>query len=613
MPLLHARRAFAAAFCFSPLSISAQTPVTQLDTVVVTASRSPQRIGDALGDITVIDRQTLQQAGGDSLASILSRQPGVQVTDSGGRQTPNGVMLRGANPSHTLVLMDGVRINSSIQGGVNWGALDPAAIERVEILRGAASSLYGSDAIGGVINIITRKGLEDRPVSAWADLGVGSHNTFKASTGFSGAADGWDYSLVAGMAESGGYGSTTPDVAFDNHHPDDDGYSQHTLSGSLGYRWANGQHLGMSFYNSYLDGDYDAGQWSHPAYALTRQQVYSVTSTNELTDQWQSVLRMGLSKESYDDRAWGTTFSTLQRLYSWQHNYQLTDDQRVSAYVERTEERPQHGAGLEVTQRNTNAVGAVYTGRLGRHQLQASVRNDNISAYGNEITGGLGYDFDLTETWTLGVAANTGFHAPTFSDLYYPGSEHPDLQPEKSRNIEAHLRYQKDGLKADATVYQNKVRNLLTWDNSTYRMENVDRATLRGLSLTAEYAWKATTVRASADFLQPRNDATGDTLLRRARHRYTFAVEQRLDALKLGAEYEFMGKREDTRVDPITFTSARITLGGYSLMNLTAAYEFSESTSVQLRWNNVFDKQYANTYGYNAEGSNVFLNLSLRM
>ena len=613
MPLLHTRRAFAAAVLLSPLPVLAQASVPQLDTVVVTASRAPQLIDEALGDITVIDREMLQNAGSDSLTTILRRQPGVQVTDTGGRQTPGGVMLRGANPNHTLVLIDGMRINGSIQGGVNWGALDPAAIERVEILRGAASSLYGSDAIGGVINIVTRKGSSDRPLAAWADIGLGSHETFKAATGFSGAARGWDYSLTASMAESNGYSTTTPEAAFGNHHPDDDGYSQHTLAGSAGYRWATGQHLGASFYNSYLDGDYDSGEWSHPAYALTRQQAYSITSTNELTRNWESVLRFGLSEESYDDRGWGTTFSSLQRLYSWQHNIRLAEHQKVSAYVERIEERPRHSAGMEVTRRDTNAVGAVYTGRFGRHNLQASVRNDNISAYGNEVTGGLGYDFDLTDTWTIGIAGNTGFHAPSFSDLYYPGSENPELQPEKSRNIEARVGYRKNGLRVDATLYQNKLRDLLAWDNSTFRMENIDRATLRGLTLAAEYAWDATTLRGSADFLRPRNDVTGETLLRRARQHYSMGVEHRFDALKVGAEFEFTGKRDDTGVDPITFASTRTTLGGYSLVNFTAAYDFSEKASVQLRWNNVFDKKYANAYGYGIEGTNVFLNLSLRM
>lgn len=613
MPLPSCRRALAAAFCLSPLSVFAQAAIPQLDHVVVTPNRQPQVLEESMGDVTVVSREQLQNAGADSISSILARQPGVQITDNGGRQTPTGIMLRGANANHTLLLIDGMRVNSAVQGGANWMALDPAAIERIEILRGAASSLYGSDAIGGVVNIITRKGDTDRPLSAWADLGIGSHSTVKSATGFSGAAAGWDYSLSASMAESDGYSTTTPAAAFGNHHPDDDGYHQHTLAGSLGYRWAAGQHLGVSFYNSYINGDYDSGEWSHPAYALTRQQAYSVTSTNDITADWQSVLRLGLSKEAYDDRAWDTTFSSLLRSYSWQNNIRLNDDHKLAAYVERIEERPVHSAGMDVNRRDTNAVGAIYNGRFGRHSVQASLRNDNISGYGNETTGGLGYDLALTDAWSIGLAGNTGFHAPTFSDLYYPGSENPDLRPEKSRNIEAHLRYQKSGLSLGATVYQNKIRDLLTWDNSTFRMENVDRATLRGATLTAEYEWSATTLRASADFLRPRNDNTGERLLRRARQQYMVAAEHRLDALRLGAEYQFTGKREDTATDPVTFSSYRTTLGGYSLLNLTAAYDLTSNASVQVRWNNVFDKDYANAYGYNTAGSNIFVNLSLRM
>lgn len=566
-----------------------------------------------MGDITVVGRDQLQRAAGDSVAKILSRQPGIQITDTGGRQTPTGIMLRGANANHTLVLIDGMRINGSIQGGAHWNALDPAAIERIEILRGAASSLYGSDAIGGVVNIITHKGEQDRPLSGWADIGFGTDNTFKAATGFSGAEAGWDYSLSASMAESDGHSTTTPAVAFGSHHPDEDGYSQHTLAGSLGYRWAPGHHLGFSFYNSYIDGDYDAGAWGPPAHALTRQQAYSFTSTNAITAKWQSVVRLGLSKESYDDRAWDAKFSSLQRSYTWQNDFQLTDNHKLSAYIERLEERPVHSAGISVNRRDTNAVGAIYNGRFGRHSLQASLRNDNISAYGNEVTGALGYELALNDAWSAGVAANTGFHAPTFSDLYYPGSENPDLKPEKSRNIEAHLRYQKNGLTLDATLYQNKIRDLLAWDNATFRMENVDRATIRGATLTAEYDWSSTTLRASADFMRPRDDATGERLLRRARQQYMVSAEHRLDALRLGAEYQFVGNREDTAVDPTTFASYRTTLGGYSLVNLTAAYDLGPRASVQLRWNNVFDKHYAHAYGYRTAGSNIFVNLSLRM
>ena len=591
----------------------AQTAVPQLETVVVTPARGPQLLQNVSGDITIVDRTTLQQAGSDSVAEILARQPGVLVTENGGRQTPTGVMLRGANANHTLLLIDGMRVNSAVQGGANWSALDPAAIERVEILRGAASSLYGSDAIGGVINIITRKGETDRPLSAWADIGIGSHETFRTSTGFSGATAGWDYSLTASMANSEGYSTTRPEVPWANYHRDDDGYSQHTLAGTLVHRWAAGHHLGLTFYNSYINGEYDSGAWTHPAHAITRQQAYSLTSTNAVTDRWESVVKLGLSKETYDDRVWDTRFSSLQRSYSWQHNLTIKPDQRLSVYFERLEERPTHSADMTVNQRNTNATGAIYSGRIGRHSLQASLRNDNISSYGNEVTGGLGYDFHVNEVWSVGLAGNTGFHAPTFSDLYYPGSENPDLSPEKSRNLEARLRYQDQGLDLGLTIYQNKIRDLLTWDNTTFRMENVNRATLRGATLTAEYAWDNTTLRASADLLRARDDATGEQLLRRPRHQYMLAAEHRISDLRLGLEYRFTGKSEDTAVDPVTFSSYRTTLGSYNLVNLTAGYDLNRHTSVQIRWNNVFDKRYVNAYGYNTPGSTLFVNLSLKM
>lgn len=373
-----------------------------------------------IGDVTVVKREELQRAGADSVAEILARQPGVQITAQGGPHTQTGVMLRGAESRHTLVLIDGVRINSSFGDYVNWNAVDPAAIERIEILRGAASDLYGSDAIGGVINIITRKGEADRPLSGWADFGIGTHSTVKAATGFSGASDGWDYSVSASMAESSGDTATTPDHPF-SYHPDEDGYSQHTVAGTLGYSWKPGQHVGLTFYNSYVNGEIDSGSY-HPARTLTRQQAYSLTSTNDITASWQSVLRVGLTDEMGENRDPGfpSTFSSLQRSYSWQNNFQLSDDHRVSAYIERLEERPAASDGITVNRRDTNAVGGVYSGRFGRHSFQASLRNDNVSGYGNEVTGGLGYDYALTEAWTVGVAANSGFKAPTMRDLYGP-------------------------------------------------------------------------------------------------------------------------------------------------------------------------------------------------
>jgi vitamin B12 transporter len=618
------RTALAAALFGLPLFAFAQnSAVNTLDTVVVTPSRLAQLEREVLGDVTVIGRDELDRAGQNSLADVLARQSGFSMYNSGGPQTQTSVFLRGTNPAQTLVLVDGMRINSSTSTAVNWNTLDPASIERVEIVRGAASSLYGSNAIGGVINIITRKGQGDRPASGWMNFGLGSYGTVKSGAGISGASDGFDYAFSASMADSDGYSVTSADAAYGAHNPDKDGYTQTNLSGSLGYEWAKGQRLDMTMFNGYVNGQFDDGTAVPLAYSQTRQQVYGLASTNQLTQAWQSVLRFGFSKESATSRgAWSdSVFGQISRNYTWQNNLKIDDRQNVSLLVERLEERVTPGtSSYTTTIRNTNAVGAIYRGNFGIHHLQASLRNDNISGYGNKATGGLSYEIDLTPNWRAGLAANTGFRVPTFADLYYPNdgwyTGNPALKPEKSRNLEASLAYSADDTTLGVVVFQNKIEDMINGsvlDNATglYTSKNINKATLRGISFTAEQRFDNTTLNAGIDLLDPRNDAPGataqgDQLTHRARQVYRFSALHQLDALTLGAEYQFTGKRYND-------TDNTEVMGGYGLTNLTASYEFSRNVSVQLRWDNIFDKEYVTFKGYRTPGSNVFVNLSLRM
>lgn len=630
MPYSLNRQALAVLSCFAAVAANAQAGDTavQLDHIVVTPSRSPQLEKDVIGDITVIDKTALQNEGGNSVAEILAKQPGIQFYSNGGPQTQAGVFLRGANPNQTLVLIDGMRVNSITSGATNWNAIDPSVIERIEVVRGAASSLYGSDAIGGVVNIITRGSGEDQPLRAWGNIGYGTYDTFKSSLGLSGAGNGWDYALSAGMASSSGFNATNRQSG--SYNPDRDGYEQHSLSGSLGYRWSPGHHIGLTAYNSYIDGDFDMGDGALPVHSITRQQAYTLTSTDDITDYWQSVLRFGFSKEHNDSRSFGGayTFGSLQRSYTWQNNLRLSQRQNVSVILERLEERPDALSSYTVNRRDTNSAGLVYRADIDRHHIQASVRNDNITGYGNQVTGGVAYDFDLNDEWTIGVSGNTGFRAPTFADLYYPFEQYywngfpsgsfsgnPELKPEKSRNIEARLQYKTDTTRLGMVVYQNKIRDLINGYSCDLNFDctakNVDRATIRGITLTAEHSYGNTTVRASADFMNPRNDRpidgeSGSRLVRRAKQAYMLGVEHRLHGLAVGAEYQFTGKRYEDAAN-------QISMGGYGLVNLTAAYDFSKHAGIQIRWNNVLNKDYTLVRGYSMPGSNVFVNLSLRM
>ncbi|MGB3276267.1 MAG: TonB-dependent receptor [Castellaniella sp.] len=642
MSIPFSRRSFAAACCLFPLAVTAQTTasdaaVPTLKDIVVTPSRSAEPLADAIGDVTVIGPDQLTEARGDSIAEIIGRAPGVQFISYGGPQTATGLFIRGANSNQTLVLIDGMRINGSTAGSISFPAIDPAMIERIEILRGAASSLYGSDAIGGVVNIITKKGAQDRPLSAWANVGYGSYETAKSSLGLSGASDGWDYSFSTSAATSQGVDALRRRKANNSliagYYPDKDGYRSHAVSGTLGYRWAEGHRIGLTAYNGYTNGDYDNEFTPYPnTYAIDRQQAYSLGSTDRITDWWESDLRFGFTKDSNDNRSdTSSVFSSLKRHYSWINTFKLNTDHRISVLLEHQEERVQSTTTRYAQDaRNTNAAALIYKGRIDRLHTQASVRNDNISGYGNQTTGSLGLDFDLTDAWQIGVAGNTSFHAPTFNDLYYPfelytwggfptGSYtgNPDLKPEKSRNIEAHVQYQTADTLFRATIYQNKIRNLIATDTAetapwfyATTIRNINQATIRGLTLSGEHTLGDTTIRASADFLDPRNDTPasgeGTQLVRRARQVFHASIEHRIQALKLGAEYQYTGNRYEDAAN-------KTRLGGYSLVNLTAAYDFSKSLGVQVRWNNVLDKDYVLVDGYNTPGSNVFVNLSWRM
>ncbi|CAM5786804.1 TonB-dependent receptor [Castellaniella caeni] len=636
------RRTLAAALCVFPLAATAQSPVStesttdsrvsRLSDIVVTPSRTAEPLSDVVGDVTVIGPKQLANAPGESLAQIIGQVPGVQFTTNGGSQTVTSLFIRGTSSTQSLILIDGMRINAATSGGAAFPAIDPAMVERIEILRGAASSLYGSDAIGGVVNIITKKGEQDRPLSAWANVGYGTYETSKSSLGLSGASDGWDYSLSASANDSKGFDATRKHKANNNinsdNYADKDGYRSHALSGTLGYQSTTGHRIGLAAYNGYTDGDFDKAGFDpmtyksfplHNVYSLYRQQAYALTSTDRITDAWESVLSFGWNKDTVETRTpeMLSNIASLRRIFSWQNNWEFLPQQRLSLLTEHTEERIQSSIQYDKTARNTNAVGLIYKGKFDRLHTQASVRNDNYTGYGNKTTGSLGFDYDLSSTWQIGIAGNTGFRMPTFNDLYWPGFNNPNLKPEKSRNIEAHVTYDDAETHLRLAVYQNKIRNMIVPDSDYYPV-NIGAATIRGLTLTGEQNLGDTTLRASADFLDPRNDnpqpadvyagfaAEGSTLPRRARQVFHASVEHRIQALKLGAEYEYTGNRYDDAAN-------QTRLGGFSLVNLTAAYDFSKSLGVQVRWNNVFDKDYVLVDGYNTPGSNVFVNLSWRM
>jgi len=604
----------------------------QLTPVVATASRMPQLYSNLLGDVSLITTDTLAHAGQTSLAELLSHEPGIEFVNQGGPQTASTVFIRGsANP---LVLLDGMPINRAADGAAALNAIAPDSIERVEILRGPASSLYGSGAIGGVINLITRPYIDpNKPLSAWANVGGGSQGTMRYSAGLAGNdGKGWTYSLAAGYGQSTGFNATTPQNP--RYNPDRDGYRQNDFSGSLGYTWQPGQKLTLQYYRSRIDGGYDAGAPWFDDRSIETLQGYALVSANRLAKDWLSTLRLGralddtLLKNAPGAQVYGNTadgsrlFRTRQNQLSWQNDFTLDSSQKLALAYEHLDQTasgtftdfatsPASFHSYTRTHRSTDSYTLVYLGDFNPQHLQASLRNDRPTGFGSQTTGSLSYGYDFTNTVRGTVTGSTGFRLPSFNELYWPSGGgfigNPNLRPEHSHNLEASLRYRDNQTEAGITYYRNRVSDLIVDalsdpanPYSPYIPVNVGNATLSGFTLTAGQRLGTASLKASLDLSNPRDNATGQTLPLRARRVLRLLGEKRFDLWRVGAEWVLSGKR---------YQSDGSAVGGYGVLNLTAAYDITRDVELSMRWNNVLARRYTLVEGYNTPSSTVFFNV----
>lgn len=576
----------------------------RLDPVAVTATRSMQPIAELLADITVIGADEIARGGVQSLPEFLQRQPGVEIVQNGGPGAVSGIFLRGANRGQTLVLVDGVRIASSSAGATSLEAIPLDQIERIEILRGPASGLYGADAIGGVVQVFTRRGAG--AVSGNASAGYGTDRTWNANGGLAGSRGPAQFAVQVAAKGSNGFNAIADPASF-LYNPDPDGYSNRSVSASAGFTVAPEQELSAQYFRSRLDNQFD-GSPDFDDRTITIAQTWQVASRNRLATFWVSRLSAG---EGVDDSrtqtAYGTfPFKTTQRQYAWQNELALPAGTLTAGY-ERREERVATDAGFATTTRNTDSLFGVYQLRVDAHALQANLRRDDASQYGGKTTGAIAYGYRFAAGARATVGYSTGFKAPSFNDLYYPNFSNPDLVPETSENIEAGAHWNGTiggaAVEARAVAYRNRVSQLIVFQcdaNFVCVPRNVDRATLEGVTLGFEARDEAgIALSASLDLQSPEDDRTGNLLPRRARRHGAVGVRYPCGPVRLGADLVASSLRYD---DPAN----RVRMGGYGIVNLTAEWTLAQGWTLFARADNVFDRNYELAAGYATGGATVF-------
>lgn len=602
--------AIAVATAWSSSAFAQSEPA--LSPVEVTSARAPVPVTEALADTSVITARDIAASGQTSLVELLRSQRGVEVTTNGGPGSQSSVFLRGTANNQTLVLIDGMRTGSSAFGGATWAALPLSQIDHIEIVRGPLSALYGADAVGGVIQIFTRRG-EGAPQASISG-GLGSYQTRQLDGGISGSTGGehpLSYAFSVGTERADGFNATKPQNFSFN--PDRDGYNRDSASGRLGFGLAQGHELGFSFLQSRLNAQFDAGAPFADDRVVSKVGSYALTSRDRILPNWNSTLQLARSIDQADTHAtYGDSFGhTRQDLLSWQNDFALGTD-LLQLLGERRIEHVNTDATTGVdASRSTNAFAAIYQLRRGAHLASASLRNDDSSQFGSKTTGSIAYGYKLSDTLKVDAGYGTSFRAPTFFELYYPNYGVATLKPEQGRNLEAGIAYASGASTLSARVYRNRVSDLIvnafpcpvSPDTHAFGCAyNVNEALLTGVTLGASTRFGPYTLRGSLDLQNPHDDTTGKLLVRRARQHGSVALEYASGKFAGGVETQFSGKRYDDAENTVQ-------LGGYALLNLHASYAISRDWSAFARWNNVLGKDYALVDGYNTPGSNVFVGL----
>ncbi len=567
--------------------------------VIVAATRAPQRINETLADVVVITRDAIEQSGQSNITELMAAQPGIQSVSYGG----NSVFIRGAEARMTAVYIDGVRVDSQegtvrLGGGVPWEMIPLSNVERIEIVKGPASAVYGSDPMGGVIQIFTRQYKSGQQI--FANAGVASHQTSKFSTGVSGGEGRFDYAITAAHDETGGF-NTVPSV---RHNPEREAARSTSYNGRLGVQLSASHRLESSFLKNELNSRYVDMYSSQPTTDYTsaaRLATAAVRWIADWTDNYRSKVSLTNSVHDVKDNGW-SDFRTTMNGALFENQWRVNGD-NISANLEhksdKFEDRSTYGFMGDRTQR---AVSLGYGATRGLQSYQLNARHDQDDIFGSKNTAGFAYGYALSDSLKATASIATGFRSPTLEQTYSSyGSR--DLKPETSRNRDMGLRYTQGASKMSVVLYRNEFRNLISARPAPiFTYYNIGEATIQGKTLSASQIVGRYNVRGSLDLLEAKDDQGRDLPLR-ARHTATAGVDRSVFSWKLGAEVITVGKRYDNAVNTTS-------LGGYSLINLYATNQINQDWKLLTRINNAADKHFEQVALMANPGRTLFVGLN---
>ncbi|WP_417422364.1 TonB-dependent receptor domain-containing protein [Halomonas sp.] len=570
-----------AALVVSPVIVAqSDAPSAQADSqsilnpLVVTAALAPRTANESLSSVTVLDEATLRRQDPVSITDLFRGQPGVDVSTNGSFGKNSSVYIRGTGSGQNVLLIDGIRLRSATSGGAAWSYLDPRMFERAEIVRGPRGSLYGADAIGGVVQLFTPQASEAGPQPRFS-IGGGSFNTQRVSAGISGREGGTRYSFAGSHLTTDGQ-----PVRRDG---EDKGYDNTSALARVSHTFENGAELGALALRARGNNEYDGGENDFV------QQVAGIYGELPITNNWHSRLTLSESRDESDDYAsfgdsvFNTTISTAR----WE-NIVTAGAHELIAGAEYSEDKVDSTIEYDETSRSNKAVFTQALLDFSPLTLQASLRFDDNEAYGDEVTGSLAAGYALDSNHTLRASYGTAFNAPTYNQLYYPGFGNPDLESETSETAEVGVRGQYAQWFWDAALYQTDIDNLIAGQGV---QSNVPASRIRGAELASGVELNDWILAAALTYTDPENRLTGSRLQNRATQSVRLDIDRELGEWSLGGSWVAQNHRYRDAQN-------QDRLSGYGLVNLRAGWQFAPLWSARLTLENVMGQDYVTTRSF---------------
>ncbi|MBC3255144.1 TonB-dependent receptor [Pseudomonas paralactis] len=582
----------------------------KLSDVVISANRQVQARNDSSAANTVFTRADIDRLQPSSVTDLLSRVPGVQVAPTGGRGSLPGIFIRGTKSAQSLVLVDGQRIANTTSGDSGLQYLNVDQIERVEVLRGSRSVIYGSDAIGGVIQVFTRRNAE-QGLQPRLKLGFGSNQTWERSLGLSGGDEHTRFNLGASLDETAGINASHASFPSDGDH---DAYRNQSISLNLSHSFSDELEVGFNLLDNRGKSEYDNSYGRYDgatgqSFGQKPYTDYTVSSASgyvdaKLNDNWQSRLELGHSENRDTKRDTlsddFSAFNTYRDSVNWQNDLSLNERNSLILGGDWYEDRVHTSENLKADSRWNRAVFIQHRFKAEAFSTELGLRHDTNQQFGSQNTWSGTLTLPLNPDNDLLLSYSEGFRAPSFNDLYYPFSSNPSLKPEHSKSYELQWRSQlTDTMRLEASLYRTELKDaIIAQQIDFYIPHNVASARINGFEAALKqelFGWQGNL---GLSLIDPRDRDSGHTLARRARRTVNLDLDRQFDQLGLGASWQAISSSYDDEAN-------RNRLGGYALLGLRSSWALNREVSLSLKVDNVLDKSYARAkYSYLGEAQN---------